>query len=245
MPFINGKFYMNPAYGRAIERARKANGIWSEQFPKFAESAVRGEDVWNDGSPGDAQQQSSVADSVTIDGRHVLIDETRGLQSPHGNQEHAKGHFNQADRRPGSKGARIIFNETSGLRPANKNPEDLHDARVAMAHTLLNAENMAHPPRTVTDILTARATRTILEDAEAKTAWADSQDALREAAGSTDDTNGAVHFLLDYPGLKPPSWATDDRETAHYGPFVNTAGGGDVPRGKVITIRIYTERPRY
>jgi hypothetical protein len=22
MPFINGKFYMNPAYGRAVERAR-------------------------------------------------------------------------------------------------------------------------------------------------------------------------------------------------------------------------------
>jgi hypothetical protein len=44
MPFINGKFYMNPAYCRAIERARRANDIWSEQFPEFAESAFRGED---------------------------------------------------------------------------------------------------------------------------------------------------------------------------------------------------------
>ena len=33
MPFINGRFYMNRAYGRAIERARTANQIWSEEIP--------------------------------------------------------------------------------------------------------------------------------------------------------------------------------------------------------------------
>ena len=85
---------------------------------------------------------------------------------------------------------------------------------------------MRHPPQTVSDTLTGTSARAILLDADAKSAWADSQDALQEAPGSADDTNGAVHFLLDYPGLKPPSWAADDRETAYYGPFVNTAGGG-------------------
>jgi hypothetical protein len=36
MPFINGRFYANPAYGRALERARRSNsgGVWSEDFPE-------------------------------------------------------------------------------------------------------------------------------------------------------------------------------------------------------------------
>src|ERR1700735_18156 len=40
MPFINGKFYMNPAYGRAIERARRANEIWSEELPPIRRDAT-------------------------------------------------------------------------------------------------------------------------------------------------------------------------------------------------------------
>jgi hypothetical protein len=40
MPFINGKFYMNPAYGRAIERARRANEIWSEELPPIRQDAT-------------------------------------------------------------------------------------------------------------------------------------------------------------------------------------------------------------
>ena len=51
MPFINGKFYMNPGYGRAVERARGA------------EPASRQRE----------QEQDQDAHWVTIDGRHVLI----------------------------------------------------------------------------------------------------------------------------------------------------------------------------
>lgn len=51
MPFINGKFYMNPAYGRAIEHARKAGGIWSEERPEFAGAPLQKQNFSNEGSP--------------------------------------------------------------------------------------------------------------------------------------------------------------------------------------------------
>ncbi|MGA8220212.1 MAG: hypothetical protein WB780_01065 [Candidatus Acidiferrales bacterium] len=52
MPLINGRFYMNPAYGRAVEAARAA-----ENAPE------------HDGQ----DQKDEGGHSVTIEGRHVLI----------------------------------------------------------------------------------------------------------------------------------------------------------------------------
>lgn len=80
MPFIKGKFYMNPAYGRAIERARSANGIWSEELPEFAGAPLQAQNFYSDGLLSDAKEKSSGEHWVTIDGHHVLIDESRGLQ---------------------------------------------------------------------------------------------------------------------------------------------------------------------
>lgn len=56
MPLINGKFYMNPAYGRALERVRQPDAN--------TETPV---------------QQDQAADNhwVTIDHRHLFIEETR------------------------------------------------------------------------------------------------------------------------------------------------------------------------
>ncbi len=58
MPFINGKFYMNPAYGRAVEhlRLRGATPI---------KGAAQQAEVREDGDPDGRW--------VTIDGNHVLI----------------------------------------------------------------------------------------------------------------------------------------------------------------------------
>jgi hypothetical protein len=52
MPFINGRFYMNPAYGRAVEQARAAQTTSTQHGP---------------------QPQDPNAHWVTMDGRHVLI----------------------------------------------------------------------------------------------------------------------------------------------------------------------------
>ncbi len=60
MPFIDGRFYINPAYGRALERARGADGIWSEQFPEFAEPALQEQDFWSGGAPSSWAALNSV-----------------------------------------------------------------------------------------------------------------------------------------------------------------------------------------
>ena len=56
MPFINGRFYMNPAYGQAVENARAAEAASNQSGP---------------------QQQDPNAHWVTMDGRHVLIRQTQ------------------------------------------------------------------------------------------------------------------------------------------------------------------------
>ncbi|MFZ0883127.1 MAG: hypothetical protein WAN14_06985 [Candidatus Acidiferrales bacterium] len=230
MPFINGKFYMNPSYGRAVEHVRLRGATPIKGAAQQAEAR-------EDGDPD--------GHWVTIDGNHVLIQDAHGQRAGPQTRKHTKQSAKQRNPAVENKAARIIFNETSGLRASNGNADDLHDARVAVAHTLLNASGMSHPPSTVTDILTHAAARSILADAAAKAAWADSLAAAREAAIYPDGTEGAVHFLLDYPNASRPKWATDDRETAHYGPFVNEAGGGDVPRRAPVTIRTYTLQRRY
>jgi len=50
VPFVNGRFYMNSAYGRAVERARSAQG-----------------------NPNQPAQQGSAPHWVTIQGHQVLI----------------------------------------------------------------------------------------------------------------------------------------------------------------------------
>lgn len=55
MPFINGRFYINPAHGRALEQARAAEAASNQNGP---------------------QPQDPNAHWVTMDGRHVLIHET-------------------------------------------------------------------------------------------------------------------------------------------------------------------------
>lgn len=99
---------------------------------------------------------------------------------------------------------------------------------------------MRHRPSTVGDTLTTSAARAIGRDPDAMAAWADSQAAAAEAAATPDNTGGAIHFFLDYAGANTPGWATEENETAAYGPFTNVAGGGDVPAGATVTIRFYT-----
>jgi|GEM_PF-3222192 len=65
MPFINGRFYLNPVYGRAIEHARASQAMLPE--PDFSATDVH----W-----------------VTINHRHILIHEPFG-QRAHGARHEA------------------------------------------------------------------------------------------------------------------------------------------------------------
>ena len=62
MPFINGRFYINPAYGRALEAARTAEAASQRH---------------------ETDPQEPGAHWVTIDGRHVLIHETQAGRAHH------------------------------------------------------------------------------------------------------------------------------------------------------------------
>jgi hypothetical protein len=44
MPWINGRFYANPLFGRALERARAAESgrVWSEQYPELGFQPIVG-----------------------------------------------------------------------------------------------------------------------------------------------------------------------------------------------------------
>jgi rare lipoprotein A len=115
MPWINDRFYANPLFGRALERARMANAgqVWSEQYPELGFQSAADQNLASSKpnqaptsqTPGPSQpkQKGSIDRWVTIDGKHVLIHETKGG---------AKG-------LPDSGQASIYADRFEGLRTAN------------------------------------------------------------------------------------------------------------------------------
>jgi len=100
MPFINGKFYMNPAYGRAVEDARAMESTASE---------------------ADRQQQDSGAHWVTIDGRHVLMQGTHenGAQQKRKQFSGDATYYNLPGKRTAS-GAKFDPDKMTGAMTAEK-----------------------------------------------------------------------------------------------------------------------------
>ena len=88
MPFISGKFYMNPAYGQAVENARAAEGT-SNQHAQ--------------------QPQDPNAHWVTMDGRHALIRQTQAGRAP----IHEVNHKNRGRRAAIADAARKHDGDTS------------------------------------------------------------------------------------------------------------------------------------
>lgn len=97
MPCINGKFYMNPAYGRGVESARNA------------EAATQQDEV---------ETRDQDAHWVTIAGRHVLIQE--GKAGPN-KEESAPKRQNHPEVRPlpSSGRASIYADSFQGKKTAN------------------------------------------------------------------------------------------------------------------------------
>jgi hypothetical protein len=70
VPFIRGRFYMNPAYGKGVEDARVAEVASNRQ---------------------ELRDQDSNAHWVTIDGHHILIGGAQAGQTPKGNRDIRRG----------------------------------------------------------------------------------------------------------------------------------------------------------
>ena len=179
---INGRFYANPAYGAALERAR-------------------------------------------------VQDAARGTE-----QAKAQGQTTPA---PNDPLANRIYNESSGLRPtAPKGPgsaEDLHDARTYMGHVIRNREAAGTGGGVAHAQLGKQEAQAVQTYPPARAAYQDSQHAAERARSGPDQTGGARNFYLDY-GQGAPPWARGKAPVATFGPFLNRAGGGDVPRGAKTTI---------
>ena len=138
MPWINGRYYMNPFQGRALEKARVARegGVWTEEYPESvqqrpirkpiqeidfwdddgksvsgARQSLGDGDFWDDPPSGQTQQQED-GHWVTIDHRHVLIREAQARQALASAQDTAM-HDYPPQGEPGKPGRKTFCNEAT------------------------------------------------------------------------------------------------------------------------------------
>lgn len=215
MPIINGKYYMNPQYGRALERDRSSD---EEARRLYGEP----EHSWLDHFLGFADQTGTRQATQSAQQRPLSQTQTKAA----------------TDKAIGN----IIYNETSGLRPTSDvgsgSQQDLHEGRIGagtVAKTLdANGKKLGRP-LTVTTQLTKREEKAVRSYHPATQAYEDSQAAAKKASR---DKNGPTHFYLDH-GQPPPSWTRGKAPKESYGPFRNVAGGGDTPKDAKVWIRVY------
>lgn len=227
---------MNPAFGRGLERARRA-GQRSRALMQVAiahgdpNAPPNIEDISSApltadpaflpvSGPAAAEPQHQIADGhwVTIDHRHVFIriDQPPRYDNPR----------NEAEARL----ANVIYNETAGLRPdLNAKPgapgsaEDLHNARVGIGKVAHRVLLSSHPERIQAPTeLSAEAVHDInAGNSGAILAHNDSLSAARVSLSSA--SSGATQYRIN---------AWDDQNTINgrriserYGPFLNVQGG--------------------
>jgi hypothetical protein len=209
---------MNPADGRAVEGAREAALVTSED---------------------------SGGHWVTINGRHVLIQGTQNPRPGRVNQSHRNGRAkieypsNESERRL----AVIVYNETGGLTPSSQSGKgsaaDLHDACVAAAEIAKRAIEGGQPNSVAPDELKTGLWQGLNDrNPAAVNAWNDSLSAARTATAGSNSTEDATHFRLDSKTGRIPPWAQTTQPTRTFGRFRN-AGGGDAaaPRSRFYVYR--------
>lgn len=245
MPFINGRYYMNPFYGRALEAGRMA-----EEAKEFV--AHRGHAAAPESSRG-----GDGLDGWDIDPAEIFYEGPQGnsprhphheasQQKAHGNGAVVRGHHDPATTTQGV--AHQVYNETSGLRPTAKqgigpgSDWDMQQARLAIAHVIQNRAADHIRGGIATDQIKSSEARAIkVMSSPAYQAYGGSLDAAHRARIQQDSTSGGNHFYLDW-GQPVPSWAKG-QPIAVYGPFHNTNSTGDVPAGASVKIPIYKVNP--
>lgn len=225
MPFINGRYHMNPSYGAALERARSEIANGSERIPACSDEALElSDDVYRNGASQGSDSQQIQIDSAGQ--RHVPQHWTPGRppRPQHGPSTPAEA-------------ANSIYNETSGLRPTTKrgpgSADDLSNARAYVAPIV-----KAGKVPVASDKLSRSAIHSVRSYPSARAAYQDSLNAANAAFSGHDPTGGATHFYLSYPSQKPPAWVAGKKPVAIFGPFKNVSGGGDVPKDAIVHIVI-------
>lgn len=220
MPFINDRFYANPIFGRALERARlaEAGKVWSEEYPEGAQQGIK---------EGGGQGQA---------GRH-LSERHRTAHT-----RNSKDGYDAATTPAGV--ANQIYNETAGLRPTSKNGTgsgtdwDMQQARRSIAHVIHNRAAVEMRGGLASDQLAPREIRAIEKiGSPAYNAHGASLDAAHAAAIYPDSTGGAMYFYLEH-GQGSPGWAAGKKLIGEYGPFRDSAGKGPL-KDASTRVRVY------
>lgn len=214
MPLINGRFYANPLFGRALERARAADSgqVWSEPRPEL-ELQESSEAKSGSATPKRAPQHppEALADhQKSIEKKaSVGYGETRGLlpQKSTGAKRH-----DPYDRTTWDKDS---FDE---LQEARRNIMDVSERNPRV--------HRAKPSDKANSI--------------ERTAWGDNTSAAAQSSGALPGS----HFFIRQAGVgpqRPPEKAgfgQTGNPIRSYGPFINV-GDGDAPKGKHTYIDIY------
>ena len=169
------------------------------------------------------QSQRQSAHWMTINGRHVLIDEPQGrsleMKQPRNEQERYL--------------TIVVLNETGGLSPSAEkghgSAKDLHRARIAVAEISKRLREKGHPEQVAPGeggIYTGLWYGLATDDKDSIKAWNDSVSAAQEALSGSNITRDAGYFRLDAKSGAVPPWAQGRTPSVTFGPFRN-AGGGD------------------
>lgn len=124
MPFINGRYYMNPLYGAALERARSA-----EEVAGLTANGTAGPELGDD-----VYRYSRLPVAA---GDEIQFDSGEQGQSRGHNPAPVRSHLKRHKPSTPTQTANSIYNETSGLRPVTKrgpgSADDLSEARSHVA----------------------------------------------------------------------------------------------------------------
>jgi len=221
MPFINGRFYANPAYGRALERARRSSsgGIWTEDFPEQ--------------NQGTDEHGGQTRGATQTPARSVRV----AHKSHHGNDD-----YDAASTTPGI--ANQIYNETASLRTTAQSgggsDVDLQNARLAIAHVIHNRAAAKRKGGLASDELHSKEAAAVKRfPSAAYDAYGGSRHVAVVAGSPRDPTGGAQFFYLDH-GQRQPPWSVGKEPIAVFGPFLNTVRRKDAHEdGLMETIKIY------
>ena len=218
MPFLNGRFYMNPIFGAGLERARRANAgrEWSEESPQAAPQAA---------SNAGLQQRAAHA-AKSSGAKH---------------KGHTGDDYDPATTTEGI--ANQIYNETAGLRTTgHQGPGSdlyLQDARRAIGHVIQNRSAGRMKGGLASSQLTSKEESAITSlYTPAHDAYSESHSAAQVSSSMRDPTGGAKLFYLDH-GQAPPYWARGKKPVTEYGPFKNTTPPKGVRIGTLTKIKIY------
>jgi hypothetical protein len=236
MPVINDRYYMNPQYGAAQEKARaddESNRLKGEPQASWLDRLLSLDEMNNE--HGHLTQGGSGFSSKF---REPAVNEVGYKQETQKVPEGTKA------AKPPSDCATVgnsMYNEASGLRPTSPtgagSAQDLSSARVGLAGVTKNRDSKGTPvgKGTAPGQLSKAEADGVKTYPPAMRAYEDSQAAAGKVTG---DRNGPQSFYLDH-GQSKPRWAEGRQPKESFGPFRNAAGGGDVPKGAVTWIRIY------